>query len=101
MNPLHPVLSDPGRLAALATYQSFDTPPEFDQDALTEITAAICGFPVALISLIDEHRQWFKSNYGMPAGGMTECPTDVSVCSTTICANDILFPNEAFWRRAA
>ncbi len=85
------VVKDPARLAALATYHAFDTPPEFEQDALTEIAAAICGFPVALISLMDEHRQWFKSNYGMQAGGMTECPAEVSVCQTTICANDILY----------
>lgn len=89
MNPLHGVLHDPGRLAALATYNALDTPPEFEHDALTAIAAEICGFPVALISLVDEHRQWFKSNYGM--AGMSECPAEMSVCSTTICANDILY----------
>lgn len=89
MNPLDLVLSDPKRLAALATYNAIDTPPDFEQDALTEIAAAICGFPVALISLMDEHRQWFKSNYGLPA--ITECPPEVSVCSTTICANDMVY----------
>ncbi len=89
MNPLHPVLHDPGRLGALATYKALDTPPDFEHDALTEIAAEICRFPVALISLMDEHRQWFKSNYGLPA--ITECPPEVSVCSTTICANDLLY----------
>ena len=88
MNQPYPA-DEPGRLAALATYQALDTPPEFDQDALTEIAAEICGFPVALISLMDEHRQWFKSSYGI--SGMTECPREVTVCSTTICANDILY----------
>ena len=66
-----------------------DTPPDFEQDALTELAAEICGFPVALISLMDEHRQWFKSNYGIPE--ITECPTEVAVCSTTICSNDIMY----------
>ena len=88
MNSQH-VLDDPQRLAALASYNSMDTPPEFEYDALTEIAAEICGFPVALISLMDEHRQWFKSNYGVP--DMTECPPEISVCSTTVCANDILY----------
>lgn len=88
MNLIHP-LSNPERLAALATYEGMDTPPEFEYDALTEIAAEICGFPVALISLMDEHRQWFKSNYGVP--DMAECPTEISVCSTTVCANDILY----------
>jgi adenylate cyclase len=89
MPPLQSVLSDPKRLAALGTYQALDTPPEFEQDALTGIAAEICGCPVALISLMDEHRQWFKSNYGLPA--MTECPPEVSVCSTTICSNDMVY----------
>lgn len=88
MNPEHP-LNDPERLAALATYEAMDTAPEFEHDALTELAAEICGFPVALITLMDEHRQWFKSNYGIP--GITECPPEVSICSTTICANDILY----------
>jgi class 3 adenylate cyclase len=89
MNPAHRVLRDPERLAALASYKALDTPPEFEHDALTEIAADICGFPVALISLMDEHRQWFKSNYGLPA--ITECPPEISVCSTTICSNDMVY----------
>jgi len=77
------------RLAALAIYQVMDTPPEFEQDALTEIAAEICGYPVALITLLDERRQWFKSNYGIP--DISECPREVTVCSTTICANELLY----------
>ena len=88
MRSEHP-LSDPGRLAALATYEVMDTAPEFEYDALTEIAAEICGYPVALISLMEEHRQWFKSNYGIP--DITEIPTQISCCSTTICANEILY----------
>jgi len=88
MNPER-LLSDSERLTALASYEAMDTPPEFEYDALTELAAEICRFPVALISLMDEHRQWFKSNYGLPE--ITECPPEVSVCSTTICANDLLY----------
>lgn len=91
MSQEHP-LHDPGRLAALATYDAMDTLCEFEFDALTELAAEICGFPVALISLMDEHRQWFKSNYGIAE--ITECPTEISVCSTTICANDILYVSD-------
>ncbi|MBL6945075.1 MAG: GAF domain-containing protein [Rhodospirillales bacterium] len=82
-------LLDPERIAALATYEIMDTLPEFDFDALTDIASEICGTPVALISLMDEHRQWFKSNCGLPE--ITECPAEVTVCSTTICSNDILY----------
>lgn len=88
MDQLHPLLNS-DRLAALASYESMDTPPEYEYDALTELAAQICNFPVALISLMDEHRQWFKSNYGVP--DMTECPPEISVCSTTVCANEILY----------
>jgi adenylate cyclase len=79
-----------GRLAALERYQIVDTPPEFAYDALTELAAEICGCPVALISLVDDHRQWFKSKYGFPPD-FVECPRDVTVCSTTICSNDLLY----------
>src|SRR4028119_1679910 len=78
------------RLAALALYKALDTPPEFAYDALTELAAQICGCPVALISLVDERRQWFKSKYGLPAD-FVECPREMTVCSTTICSNDLLY----------
>ena len=62
MKSPHEVVTDPKRLAALATYNAIDTPPEFEQDTLTEIAAAICGFPVALISLMDERSAPFASS---------------------------------------
>jgi class 3 adenylate cyclase len=81
------------RLAALGLYRVLDTPPEFAYDALTELAAQICGCPVALVSLVDERRQWFKAKYGLPAN-FTECPREVSVCASTICANDQIYaPN--------
>jgi adenylate cyclase len=78
------------RLAALARYQMLDTLPEFALDALTELAAEICRCRVALISLVDERRQWFKSKYGLPAD-FTECPREMTVCATTICSNDLLY----------
>lgn len=78
------------RLAALSLYQTLDTPPEFAYDALTELAAQICGCPVALISLVDDRRQWFKSKYGLPAD-FVECPRDITICSTAICSNDLLY----------
>lgn len=83
-------MNEADRLAALERYQVLDTPPEFDYDALTELAAEICRCPVALISLIDERRQWFKSNYGFPAD-IPECPREVTVCSTTVCSNELLY----------
>ncbi|MGH6887258.1 MAG: histidine kinase, partial [Geminicoccales bacterium] len=87
----HPMpVNEADRLAALARYEILDTPPEFAHDALTELAAEICNCPVALISLIDERRQWFKSKYGLPAD-FAECPREMTVCTTTICSNDLLY----------
>src|SRR5262245_26714567 len=85
-----PMPNEADRLAALALYQILDTPPEFAHDALTELAAQICNCPVALISLLDERRQWFKSKYGFPAD-FAECPREITVCNTTICSNDLLY----------
>ena len=88
---LQPVpVNEADRLATLALYQVVDTPPEFAYDALTELAAQICNCPVALISMLEERRQWFKSKYGFPAD-FAECPREVTVCNTTICSNDLLY----------
>ena len=83
-------VNEADRLAALALYEVLDTPPEFAHDALTELAAQICGCPVALISLLDERRQWFKSKYGLPAD-FAECPREITICNTTIGSNDLLY----------
>jgi two-component system sensor histidine kinase VicK len=74
------------RLAALQAYQILDTATAQDYDELTELAAAICGTPIALISLVDEKRQWFKSHRGID---VTE--TDRS---HSFCAHAILKPME-------
>ena len=63
-------VNEADRLAALALYKVLDTPPEFAHDALTELAAQICNCPVALISMLDERRLWFKS----PAGSLRTRP---------------------------
>ena len=88
---LQPVpVNEADRLAALALYQVLDTPSEFAHDALTELAAQICNCPAAILSLIEERRQWFKSKYGLPAD-FSECPREITVCNTTICSNDLLY----------
>ncbi len=53
------------RLAALDDYRILDTPPELDYDRLTQLAAMICATPIAVVSLVDDARQWFKSAYGL------------------------------------
>lgn len=79
------------RLAALYEYQILDTEAEPTFDELTELAAYICKTPIALISLIDTDRQWFKSKYGpMPQ----QTPRDIAFCSYCILQKDIfIIPN--------
>ncbi|QNK77923.1 histidine kinase [Winogradskyella sp. PAMC22761] len=69
------------RLAALQSYNILDTLPHADYDGITKIAAQICDAPIALISLVDKDRQWFKSSYGLDA---QETPRDVSFCGHAI-----------------
>jgi class 3 adenylate cyclase len=80
------------RLQALQAYDILDTLPEQDFDDLTAIAAQICGTPIALISLIDRDRQWFKSNLGFDR---TETDRDSSFCAHAILEPDqvMVVPN--------
>ena len=82
--PLPP--NEAARLALLADCLILDTPAESDFDDLTRLAAHICGTPIALISLVDGARQWFKSRVGLD---VTETPRHLSFC-----ARGILEPEE-------
>jgi two-component sensor histidine kinase len=69
------------RLAALRSYRIVDTLPEPAFDDLVQLAARTCNTPIALISLIDERRQWFKAEVGL---GMRETPLDRSICLTAM-----------------
>jgi diguanylate cyclase (GGDEF)-like protein/PAS domain S-box-containing protein len=79
---------DVQRLAALHSLRVMDTPPHAQFDALVQAAAAICGTPIALITLVDEHRVWIKANYGLE--GVTESPRHLSFCGYTILENRVL-----------
>jgi anti-sigma regulatory factor (Ser/Thr protein kinase) len=79
--------SEPERLAALHRYRILDTNPERAFDDLALLASQICGTPMALITLIDENRQWFKSRVGVSVG---ETPRRISFCARTIEQPDLL-----------
>jgi diguanylate cyclase (GGDEF)-like protein len=82
--PLPP--TEAARLIALRAYDVLDTLCEAAFDDLTRVAAKLTGSPIALISMVDADRQWFKSRHGLDA---TETPR-----SLAFCAHAILYPNQ-------
>lgn len=80
------------RLKALQRYQILDTDPESGFDDLTAIAAHICGTPIALVSLVDSDRLWFKSRFGLEA---IQIPRESTFCARAISQPDkiLIVPN--------
>ncbi len=80
------------RLAALKGFDILDTPPEEAFDRITRTVTAFLDVPIALVSLVDESRQWFKSRHGLDAG---ETPRDVAFCAHAILDDQVLVVEDA------
>jgi signal transduction histidine kinase len=75
------------RLAALYDLHVLDTEPDTDFDDIVKLAATVCEVPMALVSLIDVDREWFKAKIGTD---LTETPRDVSFCGHAIMGKDVL-----------
>ncbi len=76
------------RLAKLRELVVLDSSPEPLFDTLAQLASEVCGAPIALLSLVDAERQWFKANVGLP--GVNETPRDVAFCAHAIMDDTLL-----------
>jgi GAF domain-containing protein len=82
-----PTISDEqDRLKALESYSVMDSLPEEDFDAITQLASYICDTPIALVSLLDRDRQWFKSTVGLE---IKEYPKSISFCQYAVKGNEV------------
>lgn len=80
------------RLEALRQYNILDTPAEQAYDDITALAAYICDVPIALVSLVERDRQWFKSKVGLE---VNETSRDVSFCAHAILDKTTMVVNDA------
>lgn len=89
----HPSLDENTRRAALRAYEVLDTPPQAEFDELTQLARALCGMPIALISLLDDKRYWFKSHIGIDA---SEVPRGGGFCVHALASREMLVVEDAY-----
>jgi anti-sigma regulatory factor (Ser/Thr protein kinase) len=80
------------RLAAVRAYRILDTEPERAFDDLALLASQICGTPMALITIVDENRQWFKARIGV---SITETERSIAFCAHTIKQRDLFVVPDA------
>jgi GAF domain-containing protein len=81
-----PSVVEAARVAALDRYAILDSEPEQAFDDLVILAAHVCRTPMAMLSLLDDRRQWFKSKVGVE---VKETPKDCSICAHAIQQEDL------------
>jgi GAF domain-containing protein len=81
-----PLTMEAARVAALDRYAILDSEPEEAFDDLVILASHICRTPIAMLSLVDDHRQWFKSKVGVE---VRETPKESSICVHAIQQQDL------------
>lgn len=80
------------RLLALDSFQILDTPSETGFDDFVQLAAALCGTPMAMVSLVDAERQWFKAKLGTT---VPQTPRDISFCTHVVSSQSTLVVPDA------
>jgi len=83
--------NEAARLAALNRYAILDSEPEQSFDDLVTLAAHVCQTPMATLSLVDDHRQWFKSKLGVE---VKETPRECSICAHAIQQRDLFIVSD-------
>lgn len=81
-----------GRIEALKKYEILDTPPDGSFDHITKMTARLLNVPIAIVSLVDTDRIWFKSRYGVE---VQEIGRDPGLCASAILTDGVYLIEDA------
>ena len=84
--------NEPERLRVLQRYQILDTPPDGAFDHLTALAANLFGVPIAIVSLVDHDRIWFKSHHGLD---LCEVEREPGLCASAIFSPDVYYVRDA------
>jgi GAF domain-containing protein len=86
-------LTDPARLAAVRRYEILDAPADGQFDTIAAAAAALCGTPIATVSIVDADRVWFAAAKGLD--GVTQVGTEPGLCASAFCADGPYVVNDA------
>lgn len=89
---LDPTLDEAQRLATLASYDVLDTSPEAEFNDVVALAAEICAVPIALVSLVDDARQWFKARIGLD---VPSTDRKISFCEHAMYSEDVMVVPDA------